>query len=81
MPIMFRTVLPSLSNTFISLFKDTSLAAAIAVPELTFATREVSTNTYRVIEVWTMAGALYIITCFGIAGILRFLERRIRWSV
>ena len=81
MPIMFRTVLPSLSNTFISLFKDTSLAAAIAVPELTFATREISTNTYRVIEVWTMAGALYIITCFGIAGILRFLERRIRWSV
>jgi His/Glu/Gln/Arg/opine family amino acid ABC transporter permease subunit len=80
-PIMFRTVLPSLSNTFISLFKDTSLAAAIAVPELTFAAREVSTNTFRVIEAWTTAGALYIVTCFLIAGILRFLERRIRWTV
>ena len=41
LPIMFRTVLPSLSNTFISLFKDTSLAMAIAVPELTFVTRKV----------------------------------------
>ncbi|MFT4039380.1 MAG: amino acid ABC transporter permease [Thermomicrobiales bacterium] len=80
-PIMARTVLPSMSNTFISLFKDTSLAAAIAVPELTFATREISTNTYRVIEVWTTAGALYIVTCFLIAGGLRFLERRIRWTV
>lgn len=80
-PIMFRTVLPSLSNTFISLFKDTSLAAAIAVPELTFAARELSTNTFRVIEAWTTAGALYVITCFLIAGVLRFLERRIRWSV
>jgi polar amino acid transport system permease protein len=80
-PIMFRTVLPSLSNTFISLFKDTSLAAAIAVPELTFAARELSTNTFRVIEAWTTAGALYIATCFLIAGILRFFERRIRWSV
>jgi His/Glu/Gln/Arg/opine family amino acid ABC transporter permease subunit len=80
-PIMFRTVLPSLSNTFISLFKDTSLAAAIAVPELTFAARELSTNTFRVIEAWTTAGALYIITCFLIAGVLRSLERRIRWSV
>jgi polar amino acid transport system permease protein len=80
-PIMFRTVLPSLSNTFISLFKDTSLAAAIAVPELTFAARELSTNTFRVIEAWTTAGALYIATCFLIAGVLRFFERRIRWSV
>lgn len=81
MPIMFRTVLPSLSNTFISLFKDTSLAAAIAVPELTFAARELSTNSFRVIEAWTTAGALYIAACFVIAGVLRFLERRIRWSV
>jgi His/Glu/Gln/Arg/opine family amino acid ABC transporter permease subunit len=80
-PIMFRTVLPSLSNTFISLFKDTSLAAAIAVPELTFAARELSTNTFRVLEAWTTAGALYIATCFLIAGVLRFFERRIRWSV
>ena len=80
-PIMFRTVLPSLSNTFISLFKDTSLAAAIAVPELTFAARELSTNTFRVIEAWTTAGALYIVTCFLIAGVLRYFERRIRWSV
>jgi polar amino acid transport system permease protein len=31
-PLMFRIVLPSLGNTFISLFKDTSLASAIAVP-------------------------------------------------
>jgi polar amino acid transport system permease protein len=81
MPIMFRTVLPSLSNTFISLFKDTSLAAAIAVPELTYAARELSTNTFRVIEAWTTAGALYIASCFLIAGVLRFFERRIRWSV
>jgi polar amino acid transport system permease protein len=78
---MFRTVLPSLGNTFISLFKDTSLASAIAVPELTFAARELSTNTFRVYESWTTAGLLYLATCFLIAWILRAFERRIRWSV
>ena len=31
-PTMFRIVLPSMSNTYISLFKDTSLASVIAVP-------------------------------------------------
>ena len=37
LPTMFRVVLPSLSNTFVSLFKDTSVASVIAVPELTYA--------------------------------------------
>ena len=35
-PIMLRNSLPALGTTFISLFKDTSLAAVIAVPELTY---------------------------------------------
>ncbi|MCC6312794.1 MAG: amino acid ABC transporter permease [Thermomicrobiales bacterium] len=81
LPIMLRTVFPSLGNTFISLFKDTSLASAIAVPELTFATRELSSDTFRVIEAWAAGGALYLATSFAIALILRAMERRIRWSV
>ena len=36
-PAMVRITLPALSNTFISLFKDTSVASVIAVPELTTA--------------------------------------------
>ena len=39
-PVMLRNALPALGNNFISLFKDTSLAAAIAVPELTFYARQ-----------------------------------------
>ena len=81
MPIMFRNVLPSLSNTLISLFKDTSLAFAIAVPELTFQARKLNTDTFRTLEAWTAAGALYLVTCYGLALLLRAAERRIRWSV
>ena len=81
LPIMFRTVLPSLSNTFISLFKDTSLAMAIAVPELTFVTRKLVTDTFQYFEAWTVAAVLYFVTVIGIAAALRLLERRIRWSV
>jgi polar amino acid transport system permease protein len=81
LPIMLRTVLPSLGNTFISLFKDTSLAMAIAVPELTFVTRKFVTDTFQFIQAWTVAGVLYIVTTYAIAAALRFLERRIRWSV
>jgi polar amino acid transport system permease protein len=80
-PIMFRSVLPSLSNTFIGLFKDTSIAVSIAVPELTWAARKISTDYFRVVEAWVAAGLLYLITCYVIAFALRFLEKRIKWSV
>jgi His/Glu/Gln/Arg/opine family amino acid ABC transporter permease subunit len=75
LPVMFRIVLPSLTNNFISLFKDTSLAAAIAVQELTYYAREINTNTFRVIETWAVAGALYLGTCYLIAFGMRRLER------
>jgi len=75
-PIMLRNALPALGSTFISLFKDTSIAAAIAVPELTFQARKINVESFRVVETWTVASALYITTCFTIASLLRGLERR-----
>lgn len=76
MPVMLRNVLPALGSTFISLFKDTSIAAAIAVPELTFQARRINVESFRVVEAWTVASAFYIATCFIIAAALRGLERR-----
>ncbi len=78
MPIMFKNVMPSLSNNFISLFKDTSLASSIAVVELTYLARKVNTITFRVIEVWLIVGALYMVTCYIIAFLLRLAERKFR---
>ena len=75
-PVMLRNVLPALGSTFISLFKDTSIAAAIAVPELTFQARRINVESFRVVEAWTVASAFYIATCFLIAAALRGLERR-----
>jgi His/Glu/Gln/Arg/opine family amino acid ABC transporter permease subunit len=76
-PLMLRNALPSLSSTVISLFKDTSLAAAIAIPELTFAAREINVQSFRVIETWMVTSALYVATCVVIAALLRQVERRL----
>lgn len=75
-PLMFRIVLPSLGNTLISLFKDTSLASAISVTELTYGAIRINVNTWRVIEVYTVVGLMYLATSYLIAGILRLLEKR-----
>ena len=53
-----------------------ALAAAIAIPELTFTARQVNANTFRVMEAWLTASALYLITAYAIALVLRALERR-----
>jgi His/Glu/Gln/Arg/opine family amino acid ABC transporter permease subunit len=79
-PIMFRAVLPALGSTFIGLFKDTSLAAAIAVPELTFEARKINVETFRVVETWLVASGLYVATCAILAAILRQIEARLALS-
>ena len=76
LPLMLRNVLPSLSNNLISLFKDTSLAAAIAVPELTFYARKINVETFRVVETWMVASVLYVFACYLIAWILRRFEKK-----
>lgn len=76
LPLMVRIVLPSLGSTFISLFKDTSVASAIAVPELTYGAIRINVNTWRVIEVYLVVGLLYLATCYAIASLLRRVERR-----
>jgi polar amino acid transport system permease protein len=76
MPVLFRIVLPSLSSALISLFKDTALAAAIGVPELTYGARWINVNTFQVLETWITATVLYLGACYAIAIGLRRVERR-----
>jgi polar amino acid transport system permease protein len=76
LPTMFRIVLPSLSNTYISLFKDTSIASVIAVPELTYGAQWINFNTFRIIEVYMVVTPMYLVTGYGILFALQRLERR-----
>ena len=76
LPVLFRIVLPALGSALISLFKDTALAAAIGVPELTYGARWINVNTFQVLETWTVAAGLYLAASYVIAIALRQLERR-----
>jgi polar amino acid transport system permease protein len=76
LPAMFRIVLPSLSNAYISLFKDTSLASVIAVPELTYGANWIYTNTFRIVEVYAVVTPMYLVTGYALLFALQRLERR-----
>lgn len=78
LPMMFRNAIPALGNSFISLFKDTSLAAGIAVAELTWQARKISTDTFAVLESWIAACAIYVVACLVISQLLLAFERRMK---
>ena len=76
-PTMFRIVLPALSNTYISLFKDTSIASVIAVPELMYGAQWINFNTFRIIEVYTVITPMYLVTGYVIFLSLRQIEKKL----
>jgi polar amino acid transport system permease protein len=76
LPTVFRITLPSLSNAYISLFKDTSLATVIAVPELMYGANWINFNTFRIVEVYAVVAPMYMVTGWIILLALRQLERR-----
>ena len=76
MPTMFRVTLPALGTQFVSLFKDTSFAYVIAVPELTYAASWLSANKFRVFEGDSVVVPMYLAACTIMFFILRRLERR-----
>ncbi|MBK8084169.1 MAG: amino acid ABC transporter permease [Devosia sp.] len=78
LPTMTRITLPALSNTFISLFKDTSIASVIAVPELTWGAQWINNRTFRIVEVYAVTTVMYLVTGYAILFGLRLLERRFR---
>jgi polar amino acid transport system permease protein len=78
LPTMLRITLPALSNTFISLFKDTSIASVISVPELTYGAQWINFNTFRIVEVYLVTTAMYLVTGYALLFGLRLVERRFR---
>ena len=76
LPTALRIALPSLSNTFVSLFKDTSIASVLAVPELAYGAQWINVNTFRIVEVYSVATPIYLVTGYAILFTLRQFERR-----
>ena len=66
LPQMFRVALPPLGTRMVHNFKNTSLCMAITAPEITWATQQIESLTFRGIEATTIATVFYII----LAGIM-----------
>jgi L-cystine transport system permease protein len=77
LPQASRVSIPPLSNTFIGLVKDTSLASLILVTEMFRKAQEIAASTYEVLLLYTEAALIYWIICFFLSILQQRLEMRL----
>ncbi|MFC3458348.1 amino acid ABC transporter permease [Massilia haematophila] len=77
LPQALRVAVPSMSNTLISLIKDTSLVSVIALTELMLATKEAIATSFRPLPLYLAAAAIYWVLSLFFEGLQRRAERRL----
>lgn len=77
LPQALRTAVPAMSNTLISLIKDTSLVSVITVTELMLTTKEVIATTFQPLPLYIAAAIIYWILSLAFESLQRLAERRL----
>ncbi|MBL0438740.1 amino acid ABC transporter permease [Aeromonas caviae] len=77
LPQAARIAVPPLSNTFISLVKDTSLAAAVTVPELFQAAQRLASVTYEPLILYIETALIYLMFSSVLSTLQDRLEQRL----
>jgi polar amino acid transport system permease protein len=63
-PQALQNILPATANIWLSLVKDSSVASVVAIGEMMYEARALAVDTYRPVEVLTVAGGLYFIVVY-----------------
>ena len=77
LPQAFRSAFPALFNTFISLVKDTSLAANITVAEMFMAAHRIVVTTYAPLVLYCEVGLIYLAFCTVLTWLQGICERQL----
>lgn len=77
LPQAFRTAFPALSNSLISLVKDTSLAANITVVDMFMTTQRIAGRTYQFMPLYLEVAVVYLLFCSLITLLQNVIEKRL----
>ncbi|HZW37497.1 MAG: amino acid ABC transporter permease [Deltaproteobacteria bacterium] len=78
LPMAFRIILPPLTSEFMNVFKNSSVAFAIGVLELTFQARQMQEDSEQGIETYLAVTVLYFICAFVANRLMIWIENRTR---
>jgi len=78
LPMAFRIVIPPLTSESMNIIKNSSVAFAVSIAELTMFAMQAGEETSRNIEMYLAVTALYFVSAFTINRIMLFVEGRVR---
>lgn len=76
LPMALRIIIPPLTSETMNIFKNSSVAFAVSVTELTMFAMQAQEETGRGIEVYLAVTGLYIVSAFAINRIMAWIEKR-----
>ncbi len=80
LPQAINNIIPALGNEFVTIIKETSIFMYLGVAELMFQVNIIKSNTFRVTEVYIVAGVLYMMLTIPLSKLMNILERRLRYA-
>ncbi len=75
-PIAIRQSLPAYGNEIILMMKGTSLASTVTIMDLTGVAKYIISTTFKPIEVFIVAGGIYLFMTFIIHNVIKYLEKK-----
>ncbi|MAJ22661.1 MAG: ABC transporter permease [Candidatus Pelagibacter sp.] len=79
LPIAIRQSLPAYGNEMILMLKGTSLASTVTLLDLTGVAKYIISTTFKPIEVFIVAGSIYLFMTFLIHNFIRLLEKKLNY--
>jgi octopine/nopaline transport system permease protein len=76
LPLAIKQSLPAYGNEMILMLKGTSLASTVTLLDLTGVAKHIISTTFRPVEVFIVAGSIYLLMTFIIHNFIKFLEKR-----
>lgn len=78
LPMAFRIVIPPLTSESMNIIKNSSVAFAVSIAELTMFAMQAQEETSRGVEIYLAVSVLYFISAFTINRIASFIEKRVQ---
>ena len=76
LPIAIKQSLPAYGNEMILMLKGTSLASTVTLLDLTGVAKHIISTTFRPVEVFIVAGSIYLLMTFVMHNVIKFLEKK-----
>ncbi len=78
LPMAFRIVIPPITSESMNIVKNSSVAFAVSIAELTMFAIQASEETSRTVEIYLAVTLLYFVSAFAINRIAALIERRLQ---